>query len=106
MVCTERNFEVLAKLYNKVIVSTLAMHDVKEVRCVATKEHFFDRIVLKDDHSLEVYKYGLTNPFSWLSFDFTIDFSQCLANIEHDLFLAQRNGKPERGMIFTFNDKK
>jgi len=106
MVSTEKDFKVLADLYSELVKKTLQLHNVKEMRCVATKEHFFDRIVITDDGRMEVCKYNLSKPFEWLSYDFTVDFSQCLVNIEHDLFLAQRKGKPERGMIFTFNDKK
>lgn len=107
MVSTQKDFEKLATLYMEILKQVMKLHNVKEVAHVrnTTKEHFFDRIVLTEDEKLEVYKYGLERPFDSLHYDFTVDYATCLAYIEHDLYLAQRKGKAERGMKFKFNNK-
>lgn len=106
MVSTQKDFGTLAKLYRELIRQTMILHNIAEIRCENEKERFFDRIVLKEDNGLEVYSHGLLKPLDNLYFDFTCDFATCLANIEHDLFLAERKGKPERGMIITFREKR
>lgn len=104
MVVTETQFELIAPLYRQLIFQTLKFHGVSEVRCENKVEHYFDRLVVKDD-GLDVYKYGLKKPLDNLYFDFTNDYARCLCYIEDDLYLAIRNGKPMHEMYFTFNNK-
>ena len=82
--------------YRELIKSFLTENNIKEVVCTDTKEHFFDRIVVSDKqkHIIKVYSHGLTET-TWdnLYFDFTCDYAQCLAKMEHDLFLQTRNGQ-------------
>lgn len=104
MVVTNKNFETIATLYRQLIVQFLIVHKIKEVICKDTKEHFFDRIVLLDDNTINVYDYGFKTPWTNLYFDFTCDYAQCLAKMEHDLFLQERKGKHEN-YDFIFNDE-
>lgn len=102
MTVAEKNFGELSKLYQELIKNVLLLHKVREVKCVNDKEHFFDRIVVHKDDTISIFKYGLKEPFKELNFDHTVDYATCLAYIEHDLYLAERQGKPERGMEITF----
>ena len=45
MVVTENKFNKLSEMYENLIKQFLILHNVKEVVCTDTKEHFFDRIV-------------------------------------------------------------
>jgi hypothetical protein len=106
MVSTEKNFDTLATLYRRLIYQTMRLHNIKEIRCENKKEHFFDRLVMSEEGKLEIWKYKLKWPMKKLSFDHTVDYATCLSYIEHDLYLAQRNGSPERGMLITFHKDK
>lgn len=102
MVVTEKNFDIIANLYRQLITQFLILHNIKMVVCKDTKEHFFDKIVVIDG-MLNVYSHGLSTPWKHLYFDFTCDFAQCLAKMEHDLYLQERKGKHEN-YDFTFNE--
>lgn len=102
MVSTEKDFDKLADLYRELLFNTLSLHNVSEVVCENKKEHYFDKIVVKNT-GLEVYRHGLSKPMDNLYYDFTNDFARCLSFIEDDLYLTLRSGKPVRGMVFTFN---
>lgn len=104
MVSTEKKFDIIANLYRELIRQFLILHKIKEVVCKDTKEHFFDRIVVLDDGTLNVYNHGLRTPWKHLYFDFTCDFAQCIAKMEHDLYLQERRGK-HNNYDFTFNDE-
>ena len=82
--------------YRELIKSFLTENNIKEVVCTDTKEHFFDKIVVtnKQQREIEVFAHGFTTT-TWknLYFDFSVDYAQCLANMEHDLYLQTRNGK-------------
>lgn len=104
MVSTEKNFKVLSGLYDELLRQTMLLNNIREIECVREEEHFFDRIVIEEGGRVNVYTHGLSKPFSGLLFDYTVDFATCLSYIEHDLFLAERKGKPERGMVFKFNN--
>ena len=106
MVCIEKGFDTLANLYTELIRQTLILHNVAEIKCENRKEHFFDRIVLKEDGELNIFNHGLPKPHKELFFDFTSDFATCLAYIEHDIYLAQRKGVPEKGMVITFKKER
>jgi hypothetical protein len=105
MVSTEKNFDMLSTLYRELIRQTMILNGIKEIRCENEKEHFFDRLVLEEDGSVSAYCHGFEKPWRNLYFDFTMDYATCLCYIEHDLFLVQRKGKSERGMIFVFNEQ-
>ena len=94
MVVTENKFSKLSEMYENLIRQFLILHNVKEVICTDTKEHFFDRIVVAENGSIKVFNHGFTN-ITWnnLYFDFTADYAKCLSDMEHDLYLQQRNGK-------------
>lgn len=104
MVVTEKNFNKLANIYETLIFNFFTLHNIKEVVCNDIKEHFFDRITINKNGSMNVFKHVFTKTtWSKLYFDFTSDYAKCLANMEHDLFLQQRNGKHEM-YDFIFND--
>ena len=94
MVVTENKFSKLSEMYENLIRQFLILHNVKEVICTDTKEHFFDRIVVAENGSIKVFNHGFTN-ITWnnLYCDFTADYAKCLSDMEHDLYLQQRNGK-------------
>ncbi len=104
MVVTENKFSKLTELYQTLIKQFLILHNVKEVICTDTKEHFFDRIVVPENGSIKVFRHGFTTT-TWdnLYFDFTCDYAVCLANMEKDMFMQQRNGKHEK-FNFIFNE--
>ena len=97
MVTTEKNFDKLADMYETLIEQFLVLHNVKEVVCTDTKEHFFDRIVVAENGSIKVFSHGFTTT-TWdnLYFDFSCDYAVCLANMEIDLFMQKRNGKHDK----------
>ena len=71
------------------------------------KEHFFDKIIVtdKENRIIKVYTDGLKETtFSNLSFHFTCDYAQCIAKMEHDLFLQTRNGKHNNYDFIFDND--
>lgn len=100
----KRNAE-LREAYREVVRKFLVLNYVKEVVCTDTNEHFFDRILVDENGTLKVYKYGLKET-TWdnLYFDFACDYAVCLANMEKDLYMQERRGKHEK-FTFTFNDK-
>lgn len=95
--------EKLADMYRNFIEKILRANNVREIECHDEKEHFFDRVVIKAN-GIEVYSNGLSEPCDNFYFDFSIDFSTMLKNIEHDLYLAMHHSKPEHGMKFKFNN--
>ena len=102
MVVTDRNFEKLASMYCELIKQFLVLHHVIEVVCNDAEEHFFDRIVVQNNNALNVFKYGFNTPsFDTLLFDFTCDYAQCLAKMEHYLYLQKSRGKKD-GDLYTF----
>lgn len=104
MVVTEKDFRKLADLYDSIITQFLILHNVREVICTDTKEHFFDRIVVDENGSLKVFDDGfIKTTWSKLYFDYTCDYAVCLANMEKDLFMQTRKGKHEK-YTFIFND--
>ena len=82
--------------YRELIKSFLIENNIKEVTCKDMKEHFFDKIVVSDkkQRQIKVYAHGFTAT-TWdnLYFDFSVDYAQCLAKMEHDLFMQTRNGQ-------------
>ena len=53
MVVTENKFNKLSEMYENLIKQFLILHNVKEVVCTDTKEHFFDRIVVAENGSMK-----------------------------------------------------
>ena len=104
MVVTEKNFDKLAGMYEALIIQFLILNNVKEVVCTDTNEHYFDRIVVAENGSIKVFSHGFTTT-TWdnLYFDFTCDYAVCLANMEKDMFMQQRNGKHDK-FNFIFNE--
>lgn len=82
--------------YRELIKSFLIENNIKEVTCKDMKEHFFDKIVVSDkkQRQIKVYAHGFTAT-TWdnLYFDFSVDYAQCLAKMEHDLFMQTRKGQ-------------
>lgn len=94
-------------LYKELVKTFLIENNIKEVICKDTKEHFFDKIIVtdKENRIIKVYTYGLKETtFSNLSFHFTCDYAQCIAKMEHDLFLQTRNGKHNNYDFIFDND--
>jgi len=104
MTVAEPNFHKLSDEYEKLIRKFFKVNNIKEVVCTDKKEHFFDRIEVKKNGTITVYAHGLTKT-TWkkLYFDFTVDYAVCLANMEHDLFLQQRQGKHEKFNFYFYN---
>lgn len=92
MAVTEKNFDKIQKMYQKLICLFFAINGIKEVVCTDIKEHFFDCIVVKENGKITVFKHQLTNTY-WIKlyFDFTIDYANCIANMEKKLLLQHRN---------------
>lgn len=92
--------------YEELIKSFLIENNIKEVTCKDMQEHFFDKIVVSDKthRQIKVYSHGLTKT-TWnnLYFDFTCDYAQCLAKMEHDLFMQTRNAR-HHNYDFTFDE--
>lgn len=92
--------------YQELVKTFLVENDIKEVVCKDTNEHFFDKIIVTDKEKriIKVYAHGLTET-TWdnLHFNFTCDYAQCLAKMEHDLFLQTRQGK-HKNYNFIFDD--
>lgn len=103
MVSTEKGFYEIANLYNELFAKFFELHKIKKVVCTDMKEHFFDRIDVNDDGTMNVYSYGLSFPFANLSFDFTMDYAKCLSNMEHDLYMQERRGS-HNNFTFYFTD--
>lgn len=94
-------------LYKELVKTFLIENNIKEVICKDTKEHFFDKIIVtdKENRIIKVYTDGLKETtFSNLSFNFTCDYAQCIAKMEHDLFLQTRNGKHNNYDFIFDND--
>lgn len=88
----------LKEQYKEWIKSFLVENNIKEVICKDMKEHFFDRVVVVDkaNRVISVDKYGYKNFTDNLYFDFTCDYAQCLANMEHNLYMQTREGKHDK----------
>lgn len=82
--------------YRELIKTFLIENNIKEVTCKDIKEPFFDKIVVSDkkQRQIKVYAPGMTEP-TWdnLYFHYTCDYAQCLAKMEHDLFMQTRNAR-------------
>lgn len=86
----------LKEQYRELIKSFLIENNIKEVICKDTKEHFFDKIVVSDKkhRQIRVYEQGIyKSTLDNLYFHFTCDYAQCLAKMEHDLFMQTRKGQ-------------
>ena len=104
MIVTEKIFNKLANIYKTLILNFFILHNIKKVVCNDIKERFFDRITINKNGSMNVFNHVFTKTtWSKLCFDFTSDYTKCLPNIEHNLFLQQRNGK-HKLYDFIFND--
>jgi hypothetical protein len=99
------NKKKLFDLYKDLVKNFFVLNNIKEVTCTDEKEHFFDRVLIDNDGNMRVYNHGYTS-FWWsnLLFDFTVDYATCLAKMEHDLYLQERNGE-HKNYTFVFNEK-
>lgn len=102
MMFTHNNFTLLCNMYQALIRQFLILNNIKSVVCTDDKEHFFDRIVVAENGTIKVFSHGLESTF-WdsLYFDFTSDYAVCLANMEKDLFMQERQGAHDK-FTFTF----
>ena len=90
------------ELYRQLFVSVLLRENVLEVVCNNTKEHYFDRVVVNSDGTIEVYSHGLKKPFTSLGFDFDLDYAKLLFYIEEDLYAVRRGGISGHGFTYKF----
>lgn len=90
------------ELYRQLFVSVLLRENVLEVVCNNTKEHYFDRVVVNSDGTIEVYSHGLKKPFTSLGFDFDLDYAKLLFYIEEDLYAVRRGGISGHGFVYKF----
>jgi hypothetical protein len=104
MVTMEKGFGELSKMYNELIKKVLIAHGIKCVKFISGDfAKHYEKVEIVDGN-MRVYLLGLKQPFDRFGCDFTLDFANILAEIENDLFFAQRNGKPKGGykVEFTF----
>ena len=104
MVVTEKRFHEIADMYSALINKFFEVHNIEKVVCTDENEHFFDRIDVVSKDKINVYSHGLVTPFSGLLFDFTCDYAKCLSDMEHDLYLQERDGNHEK-YTFYFKEK-
>lgn len=90
------------ELYCQLFVSVLFRENVLEVVCNNTKEHYFDRVVVNSDGTIEVYSHGLKKPFTSLGFDFELDYAKLLFYIEEDLYAIRHGGISLHGFVYKF----
>ena len=90
------------ELYRQLFVSILLRENVLEVVCNNTKEHYFDHVVVNSDGTISVYKYGLSEPFNSLYYDFELDYSKLLFYIEEDLYAIRHGGISSHGFTYKF----
>lgn len=105
MVTMEKGFGELSKMYNELIKKVLIAHDIKCVKFISGDfAKHYSKVEITENGDMKVYVIGLTRPFDRFCCDFTLDFANILAEIENDLFFAQRQGKPKDGykVEFTF----
>ena len=105
MVTMEKGFGELSKMYNELIKKVLIAHGIKCVKFIGGDfAKHYSKVEITENGDMKVYVLGLTRPFDTFGCDFTLDFANLLAEIENDLFFAQRNGKPKDGykVEFTF----
>ena len=99
------NKKKLFDLYKDLVKNFFVLNNIKEVTCTDEKEHFFDKVLIDNDGNMRVYNHGYTSIWwSNLCFDFTVDYATCLAKMEHDLYLQERNGE-HKNYTFVFNEK-
>lgn len=90
------------ELYRQLFVSVLLRENVLEVVCNDTKEHYFDRVVVNSDGTINVYSHGLKEPFNGLYFDFDLDYAKLLYYIEEDLYAIRHGGISKHNMVYKF----
>lgn len=108
---TSEFFKDFKESYKALITKFLVYNNIEKVVCKDKKNHFFDYIEVKEDETLVVHhKYTIVDTnkeidetYSHLLFDFTLDYAYCLADMEQDLFLQERQGKHDK-YDFFFRD--
>lgn len=85
----------IADAYRALILRVLLNARVRAIICDSEEEHFFDRVVVHDNNTLSVYKYGLKKPWNNFYFDFALDFATMLQHIEFDLLNISHNVEPK-----------
>jgi len=87
MVSTEKNHEILFNAYNEIVRQFIILHNIIEIVCNDHKEHYFDKIVLNDDNTINVWSHGMK--WDKLLFDFSLDFAAMIYYMEEELFYVQ-----------------
>ena len=104
MVWGEKRFKEIANIYLTLIAKFFEVHKIKEVVCTDTKEHFFDRIEIDKNGKLRVFENG--SIWDTIRLNSTCDYAKCLSNMEHDLYLQERDGKHDKFTFYFTNDYK
>lgn len=101
--------EVLRKRYNELIYNRLVEEQVEKIVCTRDfgDDRFFDDLYVdKEKGTMIVHRGCLKHDFEGFNFDFPIDYSDCLAQIERGLFYANRRNNNAVGLDFTFSKEK
>lgn len=103
--------ETIKKLYNELIYNLLVEEKVEKIVCCGEYDvRFFDDICVdKENGVVIVHKGNLKHDFKGFSFDSSVDFAECLAQIEKGIYLANLGVNESNytfGMAFTFSKEK
>lgn len=90
-------------MYRDLLSAVLLREGVVEVVCKNKVEHYFDRVLVRDDGILDVYSDGMSHSFDGFHFHFHIDYAKLLWYIEEDLFLISHGGKSIHQMEYRFS---
>lgn len=103
--------ETIKKLYNELIYNLLVEEKVEKIVCHSKYDvRFFDNLYVdKESGTVIVHNNALNHDFKGFNFDTTVDFAECLSQIEKGIFLAKRgviNCNCTFGLDFTFSKEE
>lgn len=101
--------EKIANLYNELIYNLLVEEQVEKIVCHRKHDNdkFFDDLYVDKENGVVIVHYhGIKHDFKGFHFDFTLDYADCLAQIERGLFSANRRNNNAIGLDFTFSKEK
>lgn len=101
--------KTIKKLYNELIYNLLVEEQVEKIVCYRKydNDRFFDNLYVdKDKGVVIVHRGNIDMDFEGFHFDFTIDYADCLAQIERGLYHANRGSNNAVGLYFTFSKEK
>ena len=98
--------ETLKNLYNQLIYNLLVEEQVEKIVCYRKydNDRFFDNLYVDKDKGVVIVHRGMD--FEGFHFDYTIDYADCLAQIERGLYSANHMNNNACGLYFTFSKEK